>query len=142
MEGLGIDLDAHIGSHLEAGRLILDGINLVAQDNNRLLDALTNLKYPAGDKVFFRDAKSGRGHFVGNVSFLELLWKTELQGELPFWALDHVNFIIPSSPINFSRVGVSVDVAQFGRVNIALNGTCSTDGKMETAGTLTLGFKF
>jgi hypothetical protein len=27
MEGLGMDLDAHIGSHLEAGRLVLDGIN-------------------------------------------------------------------------------------------------------------------
>lgn len=232
MEGLGIDLDAHIGSHLEAGRLTLDGINFVAKDHNRLLDALTDLKYPAGDKVFFRGAKSARGHFVGNLSFLatdgigfrqiwqtfpderpvavpnsrtgpamdpklsarfgdsqnlpdltsvhcavskrmcnvhidemgfvvtdakgnvivdpdalrhifvELLWKTDLQGKLPFWALDHVNFTIPSSPNDFSRVGVSVDVAQFGRVKIALNGTCSADGKMETAGTLTLGFKF
>jgi hypothetical protein len=37
---------------------------------------------------------------------------------------------------------VSIDVAKFGRVNIALNGSCSTDGKMETSGTLTLGFKF
>lgn len=232
MDGLGINLDDYIGSHLEAGRLVLDGINFVAKDHNRLLDALTNLKYPAGDKVFFRGAKSARGHFVGNVSFLategigfrqiwqtfpaerpiattdprtgpvmdakasarfgdsknlpdltsvhcavskrmcnvhidemgfvvtdakgnvivdpdalrhifvELLWKTDLQGKLPFWALDHVNFVIPSSPNDFSRVGVSVDVAEFGRVNIALSGTCSTDGKMETAGTLTLGFKF
>jgi hypothetical protein len=232
MEGLGIDLDTHIGSHLEAGRLILDGINFVAQDHNRLLDALTNLKYPAGDKVFFRGARSARGHFVGNVSFLatdgigfrqiwqtfpaerpiaapssgtgpgmdpktsarfgdsqnlpdltsvhcavskrmcnvhidemgfvvtdaagnvivdpdalrhifvELLWKTDLQGKLPFWALDHVNFTIPSSPNDFSRLGISIDVAQFGRVKIALNGTCSTDGKMETAGTLTVGFRF
>jgi hypothetical protein len=33
-----------------------------------------------------------------------------LQGRLPFWALDHVNFIIPSSPNDFSRVGVSIDV--------------------------------
>jgi hypothetical protein len=73
---------------------------------------------------------------------VELLWKTDLQGKLPFWALDHINFVIPSSPNDFSRVGVSVDVAQFGRLNIALSGTCSTDGKMETAGTLTLGFKF
>jgi hypothetical protein len=31
---------------------MLDGINFVAQDHNRLLDALTNLKYPTGDKVF------------------------------------------------------------------------------------------
>jgi hypothetical protein len=232
MEGLGIDLGDHIGSYLQAGRLVLDGINFVAKDHSRLLDALTNLKYPAGDKVFFRGARSARGHFVGNVSFLatdgigfrqiwqtfpaerpiattdsragpamdakassrfgdsqnlpdltsvhcavskrmcnvhidemgfvvtdangniivdpdalrhifvELLWKTDLQGKLPFWALDRVNFIIPSSPNDFSRVGVSVDVAEFGRVKIALNGTCSTDGKMETAGTLTLGFKF
>jgi hypothetical protein len=74
--------------------------------------------------------------------FVELLWKTDLQGKLPFWALDHVNFIIPSSPNDFSRVGVSIDVAQFGKVNIALNGTCSVDGAMETAGTLTLGFRF
>ena len=232
MEGLGINLDAYIGSHLEAGRLTLDGINFVAKDHNRLLNALTDLRYPAGDKVFFRGAKSARGHFFGNASFLatdgigfrqiwqtfpaerpiatpdsrtgpamdpkasarfgdspnlpdltsvhcavskwmcnvhidemgfvvtdakgniivdpdalrhifvELLWKTDLQGKLPFWALDHVNFVIPSSPRDFSRFGVSIDVAQFGRVNIALNGTCSTDGKMETAGTLTLGFRF
>lgn len=74
--------------------------------------------------------------------FVELLWKTDLQGKLPFWALDNVNFVIPSSPNDFSRVGVTVDVAKFGRVNIALNGTCSLDGKMETSGTMTLGFRF
>ena len=74
--------------------------------------------------------------------FVELLWKTDLQGKLPFWALDNVNFMIPSSPTDFSRVGVSVDVAKFGRVSIPLNGSCSVDGKMETSGTLTLGFKF
>jgi hypothetical protein len=231
MEGLGIDLDQHIGSNLEAGRLVLDGINFVAKDHIRLIDALSNLKYPAGDNVFFRGAKSARHHFAGNASFLatdgigfrqiwqtypterpmgpnapnspamdpkasarfgdsqnlpdltsvhcavskrmcnvhidemgfvitdakgtiivdpdalrhifvELLWKTDLQGKLPFWALDDINFVIPSSPNEFSRVGVSIDVAQFGRVNIALNGSCSTDGKMETSGTLTLGFKF
>jgi hypothetical protein len=43
---------------------------------------------------------------------------------------------------NVSRLGLGVDAAQFGRVNIALNRTCSIDGKMEAAGTLTLGFKF
>ncbi|KYK44858.1 MULTISPECIES: hypothetical protein [Bradyrhizobium] len=232
VEGLGIDLDDHIGSHLEAGRLVLDGINFVAKDHKRLLDVLTNLKYPAGNNVFFRGERSGRGHFFGMASFLatdgigfrqiwqtfpeerpiatpdprtgpamdpkasgrfgdspnlpdltsvhcavsnricnvhidemgfvvtdskgtiivdpdalrhifvELLWKTNLQGKLPFWALDNVNFIIPSSPNDFSRVGVSVDIAKFGRVKIALNGSCSADGKMEAAGTLTLGFKF
>jgi hypothetical protein len=67
MEGLGINLDAHIGSHLEAGRLILDGINFVAQDHNPLLDALTNLKYLTGDNVFSVTQNRGRGHFVGNV---------------------------------------------------------------------------
>ena len=232
MEGLGIDLDDHIDSNLKAGRLVLDGINFVAKDHKRLLAALTELKYPAGDKVFFRGAKSARGHFAADVSFLatdgigfrqiwqtfpaerpiaapnaanspamdpkhsarfgdsqnlpdltsvhcavsermcnihidemgfvitdasgtrivdpdalrhifvELLWKTDLQGKLPFWALDDINFVIPSSPNDFSRVGVSIDVAKFGRVNIALNGSCSTEGKMETSGTLTLGFKF
>jgi hypothetical protein len=74
--------------------------------------------------------------------FVELLWKTDLQGKLPFWALDNVNFVIPSSPNDFSRVGVTVDVARFGRISIALNGTCSLDGKMETSGTMTLGFRF
>jgi hypothetical protein len=231
MEGLGIDLDDHIGSNLESGRLVLDGINFVAKDHIRLLDALTNLKYPAGDTVFFRGARSARHHFVGNASFLategigfrqiwqtfpserpvgpnaanspamdpkasarfgdsnnlpdltsmhcavakricnihidemgfvitdasgnvivdpdalrhifvELLWKTDLQGKLPFWALDDINFMIPSSPNEFSRLGISIDVAKFGRVNIALNGSCATDGKMEASGTLTLGFKF
>ena len=70
VEGLGVDLDEHIGSHLEAGRLVLDGINFVAKDHNRLLDVLTNLKYPAGNSVFFRGERSGRGHFFGNASFL------------------------------------------------------------------------
>jgi hypothetical protein len=212
--------------------LILDGLNFVAVNHNHLLTALTDLKYPGGDKVFFRGSKSGRGHFVGNLSFLatdgigfrqiwqtfaaerptaapssrndpamdkkfsahfgdspnlpdltsvhwavskrmcnvhidemgfvvtdakgnvivdpdalrhifvELLWKTDLQGKLPFWALDRVNFQIPSSPLDFSRVGVSVDVAEFGSLKIALNGSCSTDGKMETSGALTLRVDF
>ncbi len=89
MEGLGVDLDEHIDSHLEAGRLILDGINFVAKDHNRLLDALTNLKYPGGDTVFFRGARSARGHFVGNVSYLATegigfrqIWQT-FPGERP-----------------------------------------------------------
>jgi hypothetical protein len=232
MEGLGLDLDDHIGSNLEAGRLILDGLNFVAVNHNHLLTALTDLKYPGGDKVFFRGSKSGRGHFVGNLSFLatdgigfrqiwqtfaaerptaapssrndpamdkkfsshfgdspnlpdltsvhwavskrmcnvhidemgfvvsdakgnvivdpdalrhifvELLWKTDLQGKLPFWALDRINFNIPSSPLDFSRVGVSVDVAEFGSLKIALSGNCSTDGKMETSGALTLRVDF
>ena len=251
MYGLGIDLDKHIGDHLEAGRLVLDGINFEAIDHKRLLDALTSLQYPdGGGDVFFRGSRSARGHFVGNLSFLatdgigfrqiwqtfreerpiltpdpragrsvdpkgservgndrvtgpamdpkgsgrfgdnqnlpdltsvhcavskrlcnvhidqmgfvvkdargqvivdpdalrhifvELLWKTDLQGKLPFWMLDHVNFTIPSSPNEYRRLGISIDVAQFGPINIALNGTCSVHGEMETAGTLTLGFKF
>lgn len=233
MDGLGVDLDKHIGDHLEAGRSVLDGINFEAIDHKRLLDALTNLQYPdGGGDVFFRGARSARGHFVGNLSFLatdgigfrqiwqtfreerpimttdprtgpaidpkgsgrfgdnqnlpdltsvhcavskrlcnvhidqmgfvvkdargnvivdpdalrhifvELLWKTDLQGKLPFWMLDHVNFIIPSSPNEYKRLGISLDVAQFGPVNIALNGSCSVYGEMETAGTLTLGFRF
>lgn len=237
MEGLGVDLDNHIGAHLEAGRSVLDGINFEAVDHKRLLDALTGLKYPGGDSVFFRGSKSARGHFPGNLSFLatdgigfrqiwqtypqerplvapdprtpdpragpamdpagsgrfgdnqnlpdltsvhcavakrlcnvhidqmgfmvrdargnvivdpdalrhifvELLWKTNLQGKLPFWMLDHVNFVIPSSPNEYKRLGISLDVAQFGPVTIALNGTCSVHGEMEAAGTLTLGFRF
>ena len=74
--------------------------------------------------------------------FVELLWKTSLQGKLPFWALDNVNFVIPSSANDFSRIGVSVDVAKFGRVSIELNGTCSIDGTMDASGTLTLGGRF
>ena len=70
MDGLGVDLDEHIGAHLEALRSILDGVNFVAKNHNALLDALTDLKYPGGDKVFFRGARSARGHFVGNASFL------------------------------------------------------------------------
>src|SRR5262249_43533366 len=71
MEGLGIDLDNYIGSHLEAGRLVLDGINFRARDHNLLLQALTDLNYPAGGgKVFFRGAKSARGHFAASLSFL------------------------------------------------------------------------
>ena len=57
-------------------------------------------------------------------------------------ALDNVNFVIPSSASDFSRVGVSIDVAKFGRVSIELNGTCAIDGEKDVSGTMTIGFRF
>ena len=225
---LGLDLDFHIGSHLEAGRSRLEGINFVAKNHQVLIDALTTLTYPGGGKVFAAGSKSMSGHLPLQLSYkategtgfrqiwwaprpdqpvgqpsadmnarfsanfgdsrnlpdlsslhcavsptlcnihidemgfvladekgnvivnpdalrhilVELLWKTNLQGKLPFWALDRINFDIASSPLAFSRAGVGVDVVQSKRLKVSLRGSCAIDGAMECSGTVTFGRSF
>ncbi|MGE0760136.1 MAG: hypothetical protein AB7F89_01770 [Pirellulaceae bacterium] len=225
----GVDLDYHIGSNLTALRTRLDGINFVPKDHNALMKALTEAKYPGGDKLFAPGSRSARGHLPLSLSYLatdgtgfrqiwrpqgsdrvvaksggpsvnpkfsahfgdsrnlpdlsalhcavskymcnihidemgfvmadakgnvltdpdalrhilvELLWKTNLQGKLPFWALDRVNFDIVSSPQHFSRVGVGIDVVQSKRWQATIRGSCSVDGSMECSGTVNIGARF
>jgi hypothetical protein len=225
---LGLDLDLHIGSHLEAGRSRLDGINFVAKNHQLLMDGLAALTYPGGAKVFAPGSKLMAGHLPLQLSYkategtgfrqiwwaprpdqpvgqpsadmdarfsahfgdsrnlpdlssvhcaisptlcnihidemgfvladekgnpivdpdalrhilVELVWKTNLQGKLPFWALDRVNFDIASSPLAFSRVGIGVDVKQSKRLKVSLRGSCAVDGAMECSGTVTVGRSF
>ena len=87
------------------------------------------------------------GNPILNPDFLrhllvELVWKTNLQGKLPFWALDRVNFDIPSSMNNFARFGLGVDLFQGKRFKGTLRGTCATDGSMECSGTFSFGIRF
>jgi hypothetical protein len=51
---------------------------------------------------------------------VELVWKANLQGKLPFWALDRINLHIASSPLAFSRVGIGVDVKKSKRLTVSL----------------------
>lgn len=225
---LGVDLDLHIKDHLTAGRLLLDGINFVARDHKKLIQALTDVKYPGGAKVFAPGSKITPDHlplalsylatdgmgfrqiwYVGTVSrpvgaptvafdpkfsaqfgdsrngpdlsslhcavsdhicnvhidemgfvmadadgnpivnpdalrhiLVELVWKTNLQGKLPFWALDRVNFDIVSSPLEYSRAGIGFDVVKTKRVRATLRGICAIDNPMDCAGTITVGVDF
>ena len=225
---IGVDLDFHIKDHLTAGRLRLDGINFVANDHKKLIQALTDVTYPGGAKVFAPGSKMSRGHlplslsylatdgigfrqiwYVGTVTrplqpppasidpkfsaqfgdskngpdlsalhcavspqicnihidemgfvmadaqgkpivdpdalrhiLVELVWKTNLQGKLPFWALDRVNFDIVSSPLEYARAGVGFDVVQTKRVKATLRGTCAIDDPMDCAGTVTVSVDF
>jgi hypothetical protein len=69
-------------------------------------------------------------------TLVELLWKTKLNGKIPLWALDRFSFVIPSSPNNFSRAGLSFDVVQSKTYKLTLTGTCSILGGIECSGTL------
>lgn len=87
--------------------------------------------------------ESADGEIAVNPDFLrhtivELLWKTNLRGKLPDWAVDHVNLIIPSSPNKYSRVGVSFDLVQSDKVKLAVTGTCGLAGGFNCSGTLNL----
>lgn len=69
---------------------------------------------------------------------VELLWKTDLQGKVPQWVLDRTSFDIPSTPNDFSRVGVSFDLIQKKNVKLTVRGSCGIHGGFNCSGTLTL----
>lgn len=87
------------------------------------------------------------GKPVVNPNFLahamvELFWKTMLQGKLPLWALNRISFDIPSTPNDFSRAGVSIDLIQSKQYKLTLRGTCSVMGDLDCSGTLTFSGNF
>jgi hypothetical protein len=71
---------------------------------------------------------------------VELLWKTNLRGRIPDWAVDRVNFIIPSSPNNYSKLGVSFDVAKSKQYRLTVSGSCglAAVSGFECSGTINL----
>lgn len=70
-------------------------------------------------------------------TLVELVWKTMLKGHLPLWAINRVNFDIPSTPTEFMRAGISVDLLQGKTYKLTLRGTCSVFGDFNASGTLT-----
>ena len=83
------------------------------------------------------------GEIVVDPDFLrhtvvELLWKTNMKGRIPAWAVDHVSWIVPSSPNKYSRIGVSFDLVQSEKAKVVLTGSCGFGGGFNCSGTLDL----
>jgi hypothetical protein len=70
-------------------------------------------------------------------TLVELLWRTELEGKIPVSALDRFQFIIPSSPNDFSRLGLSFDALQTKTYKLTVMGSCTIIGGWECSGTMT-----
>lgn len=83
------------------------------------------------------------GELVVNPDFLrhlivELLWKTEARKNLPGWVVDHVNFILPSSYNDYSRIGLSLDAQMTKNAKISLSGTCTLYGAFECSANVSI----
>ncbi len=70
------------------------------------------------------------GHHAGN----ELFWKTTLN--LPRWASEHIDLILPNSANDFSRFGMSVDLYQSKALRVTVTGSCGFFGGFECSGTM------
>lgn len=68
---------------------------------------------------------------------VELLWKTDLQGKVPQWVLDRFSFDIPSTPMEFQRLGISFDLVQTKNYKLTARGSCGVHGGFNCSGTLT-----
>ncbi len=68
----------------------------------------------------------------------ELVWKTNLKGKLPLWMLNNVTLIPPSSPLDFSRMGVSADFIKSKGFRVKMTGSCSVRGPFECSGTFSI----
>jgi hypothetical protein len=73
---------------------------------------------------------------------LELGWKTKLKGTLPNWALDRINWILPSSFNNYSRIGVSIDLIDSKKYKVDITGSCGWAGGFGCSATVNLRGKF
>lgn len=70
-------------------------------------------------------------------TLVELLWKTDAKKKLPLWVTDRFSFIIPSSPNDFSRLGLSFDAIQNKTYKLTLMASCTIIGGYECSGTVT-----
>lgn len=125
------------------------GFNAHFGDNPTLPD-LSSLHCAVSDKLcnihidemgFVMEGMNGE--VVVNPDFLrhflvELLWKTKMKGKIPDWVVDHVSWIVPSSPNQYSRIGISFDLVQSENVKLALTGSCGLEGGFNWSGTLNL----
>ncbi len=71
-------------------------------------------------------------HHAGN----ELVWKTALN--LPHWAADHIDLVLPNSANDFSRLGVSVDMYRRTDLRVTATATCGIFGGFECSATLSV----
>lgn len=67
---------------------------------------------------------------------IELIWKTKLRGKIPDWFVDHVNLVLPSTPNQFSRVGISFDLVKKETVKVSVTGSCGLSGGFNCSGTV------
>ena len=72
------------------------------------------------------------GHHAVN----ELFWKSN--PNLPRWAIDHIDLILPNSANDFSRFGISVDLYQRKDLRVTVTGSCGIFGGFECSGTLSV----
>ena len=72
----------------------------------------------------------------------ELLFKTYAKKILPDIIVNRVNLILPSSFVDFDRIGASVDLYRTKNFRVALSGTCSISGDHECVGTVTVSGRF
>jgi hypothetical protein len=72
----------------------------------------------------------------------ELLFKTYAKKILPDGFVDRVNLILPSSFVDYDRVGVSFDLKKTKNYRVTLTGTCSISGDHDCSGTVTVSGRF
>jgi hypothetical protein len=72
----------------------------------------------------------------------ELLFKTYAKKILPDGFVDRVNLILPSSYVDYNRVGVSLDLKKTKNYRITLTATCSISGDHDCSGTVTVSGRF
>lgn len=72
----------------------------------------------------------------------ELLFKTYASKILPDAFVNRVNLILPSSAVDFNRVGVSFDLHRSKNYRVALSATCSIVGERDCTGTVTVSGRF
>ncbi len=71
-------------------------------------------------------------------TLVELLWKSKLKGRIPLWVTERFSFVIPSSPNDYSRLGLSLDISPSTTYKLTLTGSCTILGGFECSATLGL----
>lgn len=73
----------------------------------------------------------------------ELLFKTNLNGVLPDWAIDRLSIELPNSSNQYApRVGISGDLVQRKSYRVRVTGSCSVLGPLDCSGTVSVSGKF
>jgi hypothetical protein len=66
----------------------------------------------------------------------ELLFKSKLDHKLPDWLIDRLSIELPNSTNDYSRVGLSFDLAQQKSYRVRVTGSCSVLGGVDCSATL------
>jgi hypothetical protein len=66
----------------------------------------------------------------------ELLFKSKLDHKLPDWLIDRLSIELPNSTNDYSRVGLSVDLAQQKNYRLRVTGSCSVLGRVDCSATV------